>query len=291
MLKLTTILKEDYIRSMLDNPTNRRLLNIIATNLPEDLSNIYYNKSNPFLRQMRDVKRFIKNTLYIEDPAKIAQLLWLIFLNGDIDYLKDDLDISTDFQVYEIFYYTEMEEEQEEREIDCSQCDGYGQKNEDCEMCQGSGEEESGEKDEEGKPIMVTCPDCEGTGEVSNDCDWCGGGGYETEDFIEYTIQEWRNVYVSKKENIKAPPTLSYPYKSPGHTGEATDPASFNQWIRSIPKEELILITENYQDTTREEYDSYVEEESGIINSFESLPLEEIGFSTFLRDNLFGQSN
>ena len=62
MLKLTTILKEDYIRSMLDNPTNRRLLNIIAKN--NDLSNIYYNKSNPFLRQMRDVKRFIKNTLY-----------------------------------------------------------------------------------------------------------------------------------------------------------------------------------------------------------------------------------
>ena len=120
MLKLTTILKEDYIRSMLDNPTNRRLLNIIATNLPEDLSNIYYNKSNPFLRQMRDVKKFIKNTLYIEDAAKTAQLLWLIFLNGDIDYLKDDLDISTDFQVYEIYYYTDMEDEQEDREVDCS---------------------------------------------------------------------------------------------------------------------------------------------------------------------------
>ena len=50
---------------------------------------------------------------------------------------------------------------------------------EDCEMCLGSGEEESGEQDEEGDPIMEPCPDCEGTGEVSNDCDWCAGGGYE----------------------------------------------------------------------------------------------------------------
>ena len=272
---------------MLDTPTNRRLLNIIATNLPEDLSNIYYNKSNPFLRQMRDVKRFIKNTLYIEDPAKIAQLLWLIFLNGDIDYLKDDLDISTDFQVYEIFYYTEMEEEQEEREIDCSQCDGYGQKNEDCEMCQGSGEEESGEKDEEGKPIMVTCPDCEGTGEVSNDCDWCGGGGYEHEEYIEYVIEEWRNVYVSQKENIKAPPTITYPYKGPDPANNKVEAADFNKWIRSIPKEELILITENFQDRIKEEYDEYVGEESGRIYSYESLLIGDMGVSRFLRDNFY----
>ena len=289
MLKLTTILKEDYIRSMLDNPTNRRLLNIIAKN--NDLSTIYYNKSNPFIRQMRDVKNFIKSTLYIEDAATIAQLLWLIFLNGDIDYLKDDLDISTDFQVYEIYYYTDMEEEQEEREIDCSECDGYGQKTEDCDMCQGTGEEETGDQDEDGDPIMQECPDCEGTGEIDNDCDWCAGGGYEQEDFIEYTVEEWRNVYVSKKENIKAPPTISYPYNSREETADYADPMDFNRWIRDIPKEELILITENFMDNMREEYESYVEEESGRINSFESLPMEIIGFSRFLRDNIFGDSN
>ena len=117
MLKLTTILKEDYLPKLLDNPTNRRLLNIIAKNT--DLSNIHYNKSNPFLRQMGYVKRFIKDTLFIDDPMKIAELLWIIFLNGDIDYLKDTFIISTDFQVYEIYYYMEMEEEEDEREVDC----------------------------------------------------------------------------------------------------------------------------------------------------------------------------
>ena len=94
MLKLTTILKEDYISSMLDNTTNRRLLNIIAKN--NDLSTIYYNKSNPFLRQMRYVKKFIKDTLYIEDAAKTAQLLWLIFLNGDIEWRHSSVDSSDD---------------------------------------------------------------------------------------------------------------------------------------------------------------------------------------------------
>ena len=120
---------------------------------------------------------------------------------------------------------------------------------------------------------------------------WCGGGGYETEDFIEYKIEEWRNVYVSKKENIKAPPTITYPYTSSDPGGAWAAPVDFNKFIRDIPKEELILITENYQDTTREEYDSYVEEESGIINSFESLPMDSIGFSRFLKDNIFGESN
>jgi len=290
MLKLTTILKEDYLPSLLDNPTNRRLLNIIAKN--NDLSNIHYNKSNPFVRQMRGVKRFIKDTLYIEDAAKIGQLLWIIFLNGDIDYLKDDLDISTDFEVYEVFYYTDMEEEQEEREIDCSECDGYGQQQDECSMCQGTGEEESGEEDEEGDPIMEPCPDCEGTGEVSNDCDWCGGGGYEQEDFTEYKINEWRNVYVSKNKNIKAPPSISYPYTGRGENQSMwTEPASFNEWIKTIPNEELILITENFQGSTREEYEEYVGEEAGRINSFESLPIDEHGFSRFLRDNIFGDSN
>lgn len=290
MLKLTTILKEDYIRSMLDNPTNRRLLDIITKN--NDISNIYYNKSNPFVRQMHDVKRFIKNTLYIKDPAKIAQLLWLIFLNGDIDYLKDDLDISTDFQVYEVYYYTDMEEETDDRSVDCSECDGYGQKTEDCDMCQGTGEEETGEKDDEGNPIMQECPYCDGTGDIDNDCDWCDGSGTETEEFVEYSVEEWRNVYVSKKENIKAPSTLTYPYKGvEENQSEWIKPSGFNEWIKSIPKEELILITENIMDSMSEEDEFYLEEESGRINSFESLPMESIGFSRFLRDNLFGESN
>ena len=289
MLKLTTILKEDYIRTMLDNPTNRRLLNIIAKN--NDLSTIYYNKSNPFLRQMHDVKQFIKDTLYIEDEAQVAQLLWIIFLNGDIDYLKDDLDISTDFQVYEIYYYTDMEEEEEDREIDCDSCNGYGQNTEDCDMCAGSGEEETGEKDEDGDPIMQECPDCEGTGDIDNDCDWCAGSGSQTEDFVEYTVEEWRNVYVSKKKNIKAPPTITYPYNSPDPDGDSADPMLFYRFVRDIPKEELILITENFMDNMREEYASQVEDESGRIDSFESLPMEEIGLSRFLRDNLYGESN
>ncbi len=288
MLKLTTILKEDYLPKLLDNPTNRRLLNIIAKN--NDLNNIYYNKSNPFLRQMRPIKRFIKDTLFIVDPMKIGELLWIIFLNGDIDYLKDPLIISTDFQVYEIYYYMEMEEEEDEREVDCSDCDGYGTHDEDCEMCDGSGEEEMG-TDEEGEPIMEPCPDCEGTGEVANDCDWCAGSGYESEQFTEYSVEEWRNVYVSKNKNIECPPTMSTPYEGGNTENDWTEPESFNKWIKSIPKEELILITEEFQERLKEEYESYVEDESGRIRSCEVLHMDDpmIGFRRFLKDNLWGK--
>ena len=288
MLKLTSILKEDYLPKLLDNPTNRRLLNIIAKNT--DLSTIYYNKSNPILRQMGYVKRFIKDTLFIDDPMKIAELLWIIFLNGDIDYLKDDIKISTDFQVYEIYYYMEMEEEDDEREIDCSDCDGYGTHDEDCDGCDGSGEEEMG-TDEEGEPIMEPCPDCEGAGEVANDCDWCGGSGYEAEQFTEYSVEEWRNVYVSKNKNIECPSTMSTPFKGGNTDNDWSEPASFNKWMKSIPKEELILITEEYQERLTEEYEGYVEEESGRIRSCESLHMDDpmIGFRRFLKDNLWGK--
>tara|TARA_Y100000310_G_C20667711_1_gene808525 strand:+ start:54 stop:923 length:870 start_codon:yes stop_codon:yes gene_type:complete len=289
MLKLTTILKEDYLPKLLDNPTNRRLLNVIAKN--NDLSNIHYNKSNPFLRQMGPVKRFIKDTLYIVDPMKIAELLWLIFLNGDIDYLKDDLDISTDFQVYEIYYYMEMDEEEDERDVDCSDCDGYGTTIDECQMCDGTGEEDSGSSDDEGEPIMVSCVDCEGTGEVTNDCDWCGGSGYESEQFTEYSVEEWRNVYVSKNKNIECPSTISTPFKGGNNENDWTEPASFNRWIGSIPKEELILITKEFQERLTEEYESYVEEESGKIRSCEVLHMDDpmIGFHRFLRNNLWGK--
>jgi len=288
MLKITQILKEDYIHTLLDNPTNRRLLNIIAKN--NDLSNIRYNKSYAFLRQMGHIKRFIKDTLYIVDPMKIGELLWVIFLNGDIDYLIDDIDVSTDYQVYEIHYYTEMTEEEEEREVDCSNCDGYGSNDEDCQMCDGSGEEEMG-TDEEGEPIMEPCPDCEGTGEVANDCDWCAGSGYELEEYTEYEVEEWRNVYISKNRNFKCPPTTSTPFKGGNTENDWTTPASFNEWIKSIPKEELILITEEFIDRIKEDYSSYVEDESGKIESCESLHMDDpmIGFHRFLKDNLWGK--
>ena len=239
---------------------------------------------------MRPIKRFIKDTLFIVDPMKIGELLWIIFLNGDIDYLKDPLIISTDFQVYEIYYYMEMEEEEDEREVDCSDCDGYGTHDEDCQMCDGSGEEEMG-TDEEGEPIMEPCPDCEGTGEVANDCDWCGGSGYEAEQFTEYSVEEWRNVYVSKNKNIECPPTMSTPYEGGNTENDWTEPESFNKWIKSIPKEELILITEEFQERLREEYDSYVEDESGRIRSCEVLHMDDpmIGFRRFLKDNLWGK--
>lgn len=285
MLKLTTILKEDYLRDVLDNPTNRRLLNIIAKN--NDLSNIRYNSSNPFLRQMSPIKRFIKDSLFIVDPMKIAELLWIIFLNGDIDYLKDELNTSTDFQVYEVYYYTEMEEEEEDREVDCSDCDGYGQKTEECEMCNGTGEEEEGE-DEEGVPIMVDCVDCTGTGEVDNDCDVCAGSGYETEEYIYYEVEEWRAVYLSKDKNITMPPTISYPYESIRTKEiESREPIYFNEWVGYIPKEELILITEEFIDRLTEEHESYVEDESGKINSIESESIDELGLWGFLKHNLW----
>ena len=74
--------------------------------------------------------------------------------------------------------------------------------------------------------------------------------------------------YFSKKENIKAPPTITYPYNSPDPGGDYADPMDFNRWIRDIPKEELILITENYQDTTREESGYYIA--GNIIVSYAS---------------------
>ena len=54
---------------------------------------------------------------------------------------------------------------------------------------------------------------------------------------------------------------------------------------------ELILITEEFQERLTEEYESYVEEESGIIRSCEVLHMDDpmIGFRRFLKDNLWGK--
>ena len=195
----------------------------------DELFTGYYDHYNFWLAEMSQKKNF--NDLINDWKQGYGK-------NVRNDYLKDPFIISTDFQVYEIYYYMEMEEEEDEREIDCSDCDGYGTHDEDCDMCDGTGEEEMG-TDEEGEPIMEPCPDCEGAGEVANDCDWCGGSGYEAEQFTEYTVEEWRNVYVSKNKNIECPPTMSTPFKGGDTENDWAEPASFNKWMNSIPKDYL----------------------------------------------------
>ena len=135
---------------------------------------------------------------------------------------------------------------------------------------------------------MVDCVDCTGTGEVDNDCDVCAGSGYETEEYIYYEVEEWRAVYLSKDKNITMPPTISYPYESIRTKEiESREPIYFNEWVGYIPKEELILITEEFIDRLTEEHESYVEDESGKINSIESESIDELGLWGFLKHNLW----
>ena len=212
----------------------------------------------------------------------MAELLWLIFLNGDINYLKDNLNTSSDFQIYIVNYWSSMDQVAEEKEVDCNECDGYGVEEEECNMCQGTGEEESGDTtDKEGQPIMVECPECEGEGEVSNDCDYCNGSGYEMEEFAEYVIEEWESTYLSLNKDIKSPSTTDNPNK--------LEPAQYLPWRKKDINKPLILINDKFVDEHRDEDDYYFLDKEDKIISFSSESLEDYGFEIFLKNFMYGE--
>ena len=228
----------------------------------------------------------------------MSELLWLIFLNGDINYLKDELKTFDNFQVYVVNWWSSIEEDWSEEEVDCYECSGDGVQDEDCDMCQGTGEEESDEKDEEGNPEMVECPDCEGKGEVSNDCDYCGGRGYEMEEYDEYVIEEWQSTFLSLNKDIKSP--LRKPVKS--NTNYTPVPrintddelyeadVEYDTWLDKSSNKPLILFNETIVDERRETRKSYLSDMEGKIISFSSESLEDYGFELFLRDFMFGEN-
>ncbi len=275
----------NYHHDKLDTPQNRKLLNFISKNI--NLENFNKSKQTQNSLQTLDnkfynVRHFIHSVLFINDGTKMAELLWLIFLNGDINYLKDNLNTSSDFQIYIVNYWSSMDQVAEEKEVDCNECDGYGVEEEECNMCQGTGEEESGDTtDKEGQPIMVECPECEGEGEVSNDCDYCNGSGYEMEEFAEYVIEEWESTYLSLNKDIKSPSTTDNPNK--------LEPVQYLPWRKKDINKPLILINDKFVDEHRDEDDYYFLDKEDKIISFSSESLEDYGFEIFLKNFMYGE--
>ncbi len=263
----------------LDTPINRKLLNIISKH--NDLGKIIRSTHRSIIDQLTGIIQFIKNTLFIEDNIIMSQLLWLIFINGDINYLKDPISTSTDFQLYIIWWYGEIDESWDEREESCDECDGYGTQDEECNMCSGTGEEETGDTDKEGQPIMVECPDCDGTGEVSNDCIQCGGSGYQLEDFTKYVVELWHSAFISLDKNIEAPPTIMHPYSA--ITSKGAQPFNFEQWLEEQNQQSLILIWDDIEDELSVEEKTDVEDEAENIEHFTSQSLDHFGFSAFIK--------
>jgi len=286
MLKLVKILKEEKGGAdphNLDTPINRKLLNIISKH--NDLGKIIRSTHRSIIDQLTGIIQFIKNTLFIEDNIIMSQLLWLIFINGDINYLKDPISTSTDFQLYIIWWYSEIDEMWDERDESCAECNGYGTQDEECNMCSGTGEEESGDTDKEGQPIMVECPDCDGTGEVSSDCIECGGRGYQLEDFTEYVVEEWKSVFISLDKNIESPPTIEHPYSA--ITTKAVKPFNFEQWLEEQNQQSLILIWDAMEDEIRSEEKWNVEDSAENILEFNSQLLDDYGFTYFLKEYMY----
>ena len=106
------MLKEEQLKfnsddtQTLDSKVNRKLLNIVAKKF--NLNFRYNDLSNPLIDQIRrsGIISFMEETLVL-DYQKIAELCWLIFLNGSIDYLTDPIKTDETFYVYEVGYYGE----------------------------------------------------------------------------------------------------------------------------------------------------------------------------------------
>jgi len=194
MIRFKDILKES---EDLDTLVNRKLLNIVAKKF--DLNFRYGDLSNPIIDQMRrgGIINFMDQTLVL-GYQKIAELCWLIFLNGPIDYLTDPIKTDETFYVYEVGYYGNIESEEVDLDGDCGDCDGRGTQNNDCQGCQGSGQYDYGEGN-------VECEDCGGGGEVEDDCWNCEGTGidYFTED--EYYLTDNTIIFYSNEPNLDKP--------------------------------------------------------------------------------------
>ena len=194
MIKFKDILRES---EDLDTSVNRKLLNIVAKRF--DLNFNYTNYTNPIIDQMRreGIISFMEEILVL-DYQKIAELCWLIFINGSINYLTDPIKTDEIFYVYEVGYYGEIEDGEVELDGDCGDCDGMGTQNNNCQTCQGSGEYDYGEG-------QVECEDCGGGGEVEGDCWNCEGTGIDYFQEIEYHLTDNTVVFYSNEPNLDTP--------------------------------------------------------------------------------------
>ena len=297
MIKFTHILKEESSINefgFLDNPTNRRLLNVVNKQIPQrvEVSHEHFHNTNADTEIgdiINPIRRFLRDTLFITDQYHRGQLIWLLLLNGNIDYLKEDIITEYKGYLYEMGYFTAMEEDWNQRNEECYDCDVYGTTQDECTSCLGSGEEESGETDDDGNPIMIECPECEGSGEMENDCDECGGSGEFYEDYEEYSVELWEMLFLSK-DNIPYPSTLHAPqYKELADGGQSRIPAlTFPEFMDKY-RNKIINIQQFFVEEIKEEYEAYVEDEADNVDEFRKYKLEEARPMRTLFDSLGGR--
>ena len=260
MIKFKYILKES---EDLDTLVNRKLLNIVAKKF--DLNFRYNDLSNPLIDQIRrsGIISFMEETLVL-DYQKIAELCWLIFLNGSIDYLTDSIKTDETFYVYEVGYYGEIGHEEIELDGDCGDCDGYGETTNECPECQGSGEYDYGEGE-------VECETCAGGGEIEDDCFNCEGSGvgYFTED--EYYLTDNTIIFYSNEPNLDKPKV------------EETD---FDRWYNENSGI-LIAMTEKWSDTESSFERDDLEDSAEKISAYYpqgDISFDNIRFRTYFRN-------
>ena len=260
MIKFKHILTES---EDLDTILNRKLLNILAKKF--DLNFRYDDLSNPLIDQMRrsGIISFMEEILVL-DYQKIAELCWLIFLNGSIDYLTDSIKTDETFYVYEVGYYGEIGHEEVELDGDCGDCDGAGTQNNDCQGCQGSGEYDYGEGE-------VECEDCGGGGEVEDDCWNCEGTGidYFTED--EYHLTDNTVIFYSNE------PDLDKPIK---------EETNFEKWYEDN-EALLIPMVDRWEDTESSFEETDFEDTEGTVSAYYpqgDISFDNIRFRTYFRN-------
>jgi len=296
MIKFTNILKEESSNKefeYLDTPTNRRLLNVVNKQIPERVrvSHTYFVNA-PTTMDMSDITRpiqiFLRDSLFITESKHRGQLIWLISLNGNIDYLNGDMITDYKGYLYEMGYYSGVDSEWESRQEECYECDGYGTVPDECDMCNGNGEVED-DVTEEGEPIMITCPECEGSGEMDSDCNECGGSGETTEEYEEFTVELYEMIFLSK-ENIPYPSTLAKPVYQEREDGskKRVDALPFPVFMEEYRKK-IIIISQFFVDDIREEYESHVEDEGDNIDEFRKRDIDDYRSLTTLFSALGGR--
>jgi len=172
MIKLTNILNENKGATLnLATPVNRKILSALLKYHPEliEYQKDYHRHSitREYHRDIiyRTIQKFLRHSVNINDRDILNEVALLFLINPNIhNPKKDELFDGSDIYLT-IFEYSgdEIYESDQEENVECQSCDGYGY--EECYECDGTGYEE--------------CPDCEGEG--SETCRYCDGSG-EIED-------------------------------------------------------------------------------------------------------------
>ena len=242
MIKLTNILNENKGTTLnLATPVNRKILSALLKYHPELIAEQkeyhrhsivrQYQKSNIY----KTIQKFLSQNVNINDRVIQNEVALLFLINPNIhDPKKDELFDGSDIYLT-IFEYSDDEiyERDEEENVECQSCDGYGyeecyecdgtgyeecsdcegENSETCGFCNGSGEIED-EYGEEGDTLV--CDECDGSGNV--DCSYCVGGeqncrecdgngrtdcydcdghGTIAEDYVEFELEYHKKYFIS----------------------------------------------------------------------------------------------